>query len=112
MKQLVDVEGDYFFLFEKVYQPVQHELNDSQDVATGDKPDSSGMYQGVAAEAIKPKGARGQVRILRPVMSIFVECKELSLERVIAQCMSNKQCKEDGERMIRHVAPGKGLDVL
>ena len=106
------MEGNYFFLLEEVYQPVQYELNNSQDVAAGDKPDASGMNQGMATEAIKPKGARGQVRILRPVMSIFVKSKELSLERVITQCMSNNQCKKDGERMIRNVAPGKGLDVL
>ncbi len=69
------------------------------------------MNQRVGAEAINPEGVGGQGRILCVVMSIFMECEELPLKGMIAQCMGNHEGKEHRERR-REIALGKGIEVL
>ena len=111
MKQLIDVQVNDFLLLEQVDDPVQHEFNDAKKVAAGDKPDTAGVNQGVGGEAVWPKGGGAQLLIFREVVSIFIECEELSLEWMIAQCMRDEQRKKDRD-CSREVALGKGIDVL
>ena len=55
------------------------------------------MDEGVSTEAIQPKALAWKVIVLCAVAPVFVECQELALKRVIAQCVGDKQCKEDGQ---------------
>lgn len=111
MKQLIDVQVNDFLLLEQVDDPVQHEFNDAKKLAAGDKPDTAGVNQGVGGEAVWPKGGGAQLLIFREVVSIFIECEELSLQGMITQCMRNEQCEKDRQRS-RKVTLSKGLDLM
>ena len=111
VKQLVDVKVDNPFLFQEIDEPVQYQLNDCQQAAAGYQPDPASVDQGVGGEAINPEASGGQVFVLRDVVSIFMECEELTLKWVIAQCMGNEQCQKNGQCCC-YTAPGEGINVI
>lgn len=111
VKQLVHVKVDNPFLFQEIDEPVQYQLNDCQQAAAGYQPDPASVDQGVGGEAINPEASGGQVFVLRDVVSIFMECEELTLKWVIAQCMGNEQCQKNGQCCC-YTAPGEGINVI
>ena len=111
VKQLVHVKVDNPFLFQEIDEPVQYQFNDCQQAAAGYQPDPASVDQGVGGEAINPEASGGQVFVLRDVVSIFMECEELTLKWVIAQCMGNEQCQKNGQCCC-YTAPGEGINVI
>ena len=111
VKKLIEMQVDDFLLLEKVDKPVQCEFSDSEKIAAGDKPDTAGVNQGVGSEAVWPKGGGAQIRVLSAVVSILVECEELTLQGMITQCVRNEQRKKD-RQCCRRGAVSKGFDLV